>query len=82
MRPHPAVAADPLGALTEREQEILEHVAAGDSNKEIASSLGLGEKTVKHHMTNILRKLRVRNRVEAALVARGGGPPAAGPRDG
>jgi DNA-binding NarL/FixJ family response regulator len=64
-------AASPLDDLTERERQILELVAGGDSNKEIASSLGLSEKTVKHHMTNILQKLQVRNRVEAALLAKG-----------
>ena len=60
----------PLDDLTDRERQILEQVAAGDSNKEIAASLQLSEKTVKHHMTNILQKLQVRNRVEAALMAR------------
>ena len=63
--------AGPLGELTEREFQILERVAAGDSNKEIGATLQLSEKTVKHHMTNILQKLQVRNRVEAALLARG-----------
>ncbi len=61
----------PLADLTERERQIVELVAGGDSNKEIATQLGLSEKTVKHHMTNILQKLQVRNRVEAALIARG-----------
>jgi DNA-binding NarL/FixJ family response regulator len=60
---------DSLGDLTEREHQILELVAAGQSNKEIADRLYLSEKTVKHHMTNILQKLQVRNRVEAALLA-------------
>lgn len=59
----------PLQDLTEREHEILELVASGMSNKEIAARLFLSEKTVKHHMTNILQKLHVRNRVEAALLA-------------
>ncbi len=68
-------AASPLADLTEREREILELVAGGDSNKEIASRLGLSEKTVKHHMTNILQKLQVRNRVEAALLAKGSQKP-------
>jgi two-component system, NarL family, nitrate/nitrite response regulator NarL len=63
-------AASPLDDLTERERQILERVAAGDSNKEIGAQLHLTEKTVKHHMTNILQKLQVRNRVEAALLAR------------
>lgn len=57
------------GDLTEREQTILELVAQGLTNKEIANRLYLSEKTVKHYMTNILQKLQVRNRVEAALLA-------------
>lgn len=56
--------------LTERERQILELVAKGQSNKEVARGLDLAEKTVKHHMTNVLEKLQVRNRVEAALLAR------------
>jgi DNA-binding NarL/FixJ family response regulator len=66
-------ATNPLDHLTERERQILELVAGGDSNKEIAAQLHLSEKTVKHHMTNILQKLQARNRVEAALMARSGG---------
>lgn len=66
----PARAVEPLDELTDREREILEHVADGDSNKEIANRLQISEKTVKHHMTNILQKLQARNRVEAALIAR------------
>ena len=46
-----------------------ELVGAGQSNKEVAAQLYLSEKTVKHYMTNVLRKLQVRNRVEAALLA-------------
>ena len=61
--------ANPLDELTERESQILEQVAEGRSNKEIALSLHLSEKTVKHYMTNVLQKLHVRNRVEAALLA-------------
>ncbi|MCL5952431.1 MAG: response regulator transcription factor [Chloroflexi bacterium] len=61
--------ASPLQDLTERERQILELVAAGHSNKEIGQQLYLSEKTVKHYMTNILQKLHVRNRVQAALVA-------------
>ena len=59
--------------LTEREREILESLAGGLSNKEIGEKLFLSEKTVKHYMTNILQKLQVRNRVEAALLAQKSG---------
>lgn len=62
---------NPLANLTERERQILELVARGHSNKEVGLELFLSEKTVKHHMTNILQKLQVRNRVEAVLLARG-----------
>lgn len=56
--------------LSRREENILRLVAIGLSNKEIALQLDLQEKTVKNYMTNILQKLQVRNRVEAALKAR------------
>ncbi len=59
----------PLDDLTPREHQILNGVASGLSNKEIARNLNLTEKTVKHYMTNVLQKLQVRNRVEAALLA-------------
>lgn len=62
-------AASPLDDLTRREEEILELVAKGQSNKEVASMLHLQEKTIKHYMTVIMGKLHVRNRVEAALIA-------------
>ena len=57
--------------LNERERQILEKLATGLSNKEIADSIFLSEKTVKHYMTNIMQKLQVRNRVQAALLAHG-----------
>jgi len=62
-------AADPLAELSVRERQVLELVAMGLSNQEIRQRLGLAEKTVKHYMTNILTKLQVRSRVEAALLA-------------
>lgn len=66
----------PYDELTEREREVLELVAQGLSNAEVGERLGLAEKTIKHYMTNILGKLQVRSRVEAALlVAREGAPP-------
>ncbi len=64
-----------LPDLSAREQEILASIAEGHTNKEIASSLHLSEKTVKHYVTNILTKLQVRNRVEAALKAHSLLPP-------
>jgi two-component system nitrate/nitrite response regulator NarL len=63
---------DDIHELTPREDEILELVAQGMTNKEVARALQLTEKTVKHYMTNIMLKLGVRNRVEATLM-RGGG---------
>jgi DNA-binding NarL/FixJ family response regulator len=59
----------PLDELTAREREVLELVGAGLSNQEIGDRLSLAEKTIKHYMTSILGKLRVRSRVEAALLA-------------
>ncbi len=61
---------DVLSTLTCRERDILTLVSKGLTNKEIAGSFKLAEKTVKHYMTNILQKLQARNRVEAALIAR------------
>jgi two-component system nitrate/nitrite response regulator NarL len=60
---------DPLAELSARERQVLELVANGMSNQEIGLKLGLAEKTIKHYMTNILTKLQVRSRVEAALLA-------------
>lgn len=62
--------ASPLDTLTKREEDILRRVARGMSNREVAEDLDLQEKTVKHYMTAILQKLHVRNRTEAALMAR------------
>ncbi|HYP54372.1 MAG TPA: response regulator transcription factor, partial [Pyrinomonadaceae bacterium] len=56
--------------LSERELEILRHVASGASNKEISAALFIAEGTVKNHVTNILGKLGVRDRTQAALKAR------------
>ena len=61
---------DLFSDLTAREEQILKQVAQGLSNKEVALVLTLSEKTVKHYMTNVLQKLQVRNRVEAAIKAR------------
>lgn len=61
--------SDPLAELSSRERQVLELVGNGLSNQEIGLKLGLAEKTIKHYMTNILTKLQVRSRVEAALLA-------------
>jgi DNA-binding NarL/FixJ family response regulator len=68
--PRGGKAASPVDTLTRREEDILRLVAEGKSNKEVGEALDLQEKTVKHYMTIILQKLQVRNRTEAALVAR------------
>lgn len=67
----PADKATPdiFADLTAREEQILESVSRGLSNKEIGNELNITEKTVKHYVTNVLQKLQVRNRVEAALLA-------------
>jgi two-component system, NarL family, nitrate/nitrite response regulator NarL len=70
MRGKPGAAANPLEDLTKREEDILRLVAQGLSNREVGQTLDLQEKTVKHYMTAILQKLHVRNRVEAAMLAR------------
>jgi DNA-binding NarL/FixJ family response regulator len=64
------VANKPEKDLTGREEEILSLVSRGMTNKEIANRLELTERTVKHHMTSIMRKSKVRNRVEAMLMFR------------
>jgi DNA-binding NarL/FixJ family response regulator len=55
--------------LSPREMEILQLIARGYSNKEIAHDLGISRQTVKNHMTSILRKLSVNDRTQAALYA-------------
>ena len=65
-----AQAPNPLDELSRREEDILKLVAQGKSNREVGDALELQEKTVKHYMTSILQKLQVRNRVEAAMLAR------------
>ena len=62
-------AASPLQELTQREREILDLIGTGMTNREIGARIFLSEKTVKHYVSNILEKLRVRSRVEAALLA-------------
>ncbi|NLJ60734.1 MAG: response regulator transcription factor [Firmicutes bacterium] len=66
--------------LTDREMEVLALVAAGDTNRAIAGRLSISEKTVKNHVSSILRKLGVAGRTEAAVWAvRRGVPSNMGP---
>jgi DNA-binding NarL/FixJ family response regulator len=58
-----------LYVLSDREQEILDLVAQGMRNKEIAGKLSIAEKTVKNHVSNILKALQVNSRTEAAMKA-------------
>jgi two-component system nitrate/nitrite response regulator NarL len=60
---------DVLASLTEREREILDHLARGESNKTIARALDISHDTVKLHVRHILSKLNLNSRVEAAVFA-------------
>lgn len=65
----PAAARAPHEELTEREMEVLKLIAQGKSNQEVADELIIGVKTVKFHVTNILAKLGVEDRTQAAIYA-------------
>lgn len=67
--PSPSVNAAQPADLTDREREIVGHIAAGLSNKQIARVLGISDGTVKVHIKNLLRKLGAHSRLEAALWA-------------
>jgi len=70
-------AADPLHRLSAREREVLHLIARGCSNRQIAHQLDIGEQTVKTHVSNILMKLDLQDRVQAAIFAirhEGGSP--------
>jgi len=62
---------DAMQSLSPRESEILQHIARGASNKEIARALDIAETTVKIHVQHILRKLNLNSRVQAAVYAAG-----------
>ena len=61
--------AEPVEPLTAREKEVLSQLAKGASNKEIAYELGITERTARTHVSNILGKLALASRTQAALYA-------------
>jgi NarL family two-component system response regulator LiaR len=65
----PKPAAEPHEELTDREMEVLRLIAKGKSNQELADDLFIGVKTVKFHVTNVLAKLGVEDRTQAAIYA-------------
>jgi DNA-binding NarL/FixJ family response regulator len=67
---HPTMSSVLIEPLSEREVEVLRLISSGSSNREIADKLFITEGTVKNHVTNILSKLNVRDRTQAALKAR------------
>jgi DNA-binding NarL/FixJ family response regulator len=64
---------DVFPQLTEREREVLDHIAKGKNNAEIANSLGLNQKTIRNHVSNILSKLQASDRAHAIIMAREAG---------
>ncbi|MFG2911890.1 LuxR C-terminal-related transcriptional regulator [Kitasatospora sp. NPDC048298] len=73
--PEPALATDPLDGLQPREREVLDQLARGRRNRDIAAALHISESTVKFHVANILAKLDVSSRGEAAALAHSAGLP-------
>jgi DNA-binding NarL/FixJ family response regulator len=67
----PGPATPPLQDLTAREREVLDFLADGASNQQIARTLGISLKTVQNHVSRILDKLQAADRIEAAFRARG-----------
>jgi len=63
------VGDDPLGQLTDREKEVLTLIARGMSNREIAAALSISHATVKTHVSNLLGKLHLADRTQAAILA-------------
>jgi len=63
----------PFPDLTEREREVLELIAAGENNQEIAQHLHISAKTVSNHISNVFNKLQVADRAQAIVKARQAG---------
>jgi DNA-binding NarL/FixJ family response regulator len=66
---HPVEEPKELRSLTEQERRILEHIAEGRTNREIASKMFLAEKTVKNYVSSLLAKLGLERRTQAAVLA-------------
>jgi len=71
--PPPRTAAGPFAELTEREKQLLDFVARGLDNHQIAAQLGISEKTVRNHVSAIFTKLEVESRAQAVVLAREAG---------
>jgi two-component system nitrate/nitrite response regulator NarL len=67
--PKGSAMGDLVATLTERERQVLDHVASGQSNKVIARELDISHNTVKLHVRHIMDKLNLRSRVEAAVFS-------------
>jgi DNA-binding NarL/FixJ family response regulator len=67
--PQPTTLPPELAELTQRERQVLRLIATGANNREIAESLFVSEQTVKNHVTNILSRLSLRDRTQAAIFA-------------
>jgi DNA-binding NarL/FixJ family response regulator len=67
--PAPAWRSEPYLALSGREVQVLQHVAMGMPNKQVAHQLGISESTVRNHLSQIFKKLHAANRVEAVVAA-------------
>jgi len=70
VKPSSAEVSSRLGTLTKREREVLEEIAQGQSNSQIAARLNLSEKTVRNHITHILDKMDMMHRYQAIVAAR------------